>query len=211
MVNKKQHSKLLLARLVLLTGGFLLAVAASGLPVDKITIVLGALGVGIGLGLQNIVNHFVSGVILIFERPFQVGDSIEIGARKGKVKEIGIRHSILLTVEGGEVIVPNGDMLSNQIMNWTLSNNYIRIEIPLRIEATDKWNAISEKITKMIGEDERVLSLREPMIVLNTINANILDFKILVWCKDFYYAESLKSDLIRLLYDTLKTENVELK
>src|SRR6185503_12297236 len=77
--NKGQRSRLLIARLILLCLGYLLAVAASGIPVDKITIVLGALGVGIGLGLQNIVNNFVSGIILIFDRPLQIGDVVEIG------------------------------------------------------------------------------------------------------------------------------------
>ncbi|RYF88840.1 MAG: mechanosensitive ion channel, partial [Chitinophagaceae bacterium] len=85
--NKRQRSRMLIARLVVLCLGYLLAVAASGLPVDKITIVLGALGVGIGLGLQNIVSNFVSGIILIFDRPLQVGDSIEIGDKAGKVRE----------------------------------------------------------------------------------------------------------------------------
>lgn len=210
-VNKRQHSKLLLARLILLTAGFLLAVAASGLPVDKITIILGALGVGIGLGLQNIVNNFVSGVILIFERPFQVGDSIEIGARKGKVKEIGIRHSIILTPEGGEVIVPNGDMLSNQIMNWTLSNDYVRIEIPLKIEAKENWETITEIIKGAVEKDERVLPTREPLVLLNNITANLIDFKIQVWCKDIRESDELKSDLIQLLYSRFKEKEIETK
>ncbi len=210
-VNKKQHSKLLLARLVLLTAGFLLAVAASGLPVDKITIVLGALGVGIGLGLQNIVNNFVSGVILIFERPFQVGDLIEIGARKGKVREIGIRYSILLTADGGEVIVPNGDMLSNQIMNWTLSNDYMRLEIPLKIEAKENWDTITDIIKNVVETDERVLPSREPLVLLNNITADLIDFKVLVWCKEIRDSEDLKSDLIHLLYSRLKEKNIQTK
>jgi len=210
-VNKRQHSKLLLARLVLLTAGFLLAVAASGLPVDKITIILGALGVGIGLGLQNIVNNFVSGVILIFERPFQVGDSIEIGDKKGKVKEIGIRYSILLTADGGEVIVPNGDMLANRIMNWTLSNDYIRIEIPLKIEAKENWDQISGIIKNVVEEDKRVLPTREPIVLLNNLSANQIDFKVLVWCRDLRDAEVLKSDLIEALFSQFKERGIETK
>src|SRR5204862_5029292 len=125
--NKKERSRLLIARLILLCIGYLLAVAASGVPVDKITIIIGALGVGIGLGLQNIVNNFVSGIILIFDRPLQIGDIVEIGDKKGRVKEIGIRTSTLLTEDGAEVIMPNGDVLSHNIVNWTLSNNHARV------------------------------------------------------------------------------------
>ncbi len=96
----KKGSRLVMTRLILIISGFLLAIGASGLPVDKITIVLGALGVGIGLGLQSIVNNLVSGIILIFERPFQIGDYIELNGKKGIVRDIGIRSSRMVTEEG---------------------------------------------------------------------------------------------------------------
>ena len=209
--NKRQHSKLLLVRLILLTVGFFLAVAASGLPVDKITFIIGALGVGIGLGLQNIVNNFVSGVILIFEKPFQVGDTIEIGPRKGIVKEIGIRHSLLLTPEGGEVIVPNGDMLSNQIVNWTLSNDYIRIEIPLKVEAKENWATLNRLIKEAIAAEPRVLTSVEPIILLNSITNDIIDFKALVWCNEIHYADRMKSDLTDSIFELFKKQNIQVK
>ncbi|WP_246474817.1 mechanosensitive ion channel family protein [Pedobacter roseus] len=98
--NKGERSKLLVTRLVLLIGGFLIAVAASGLPIDKITVILGALGVGIGLGLQNIVSNFVSGIILIFDKTIRIGDIVELSDKKGRVKEIGVRASTLLSEEG---------------------------------------------------------------------------------------------------------------
>ncbi|RYF86081.1 MAG: mechanosensitive ion channel, partial [Chitinophagaceae bacterium] len=135
--NKVQRSRLLIARLVLLCVGYLLAVTASGIPVDKITIVLGALGVGIGLGLQNIVSNFVSGIILIFDRPLQIGDIVEIGDKTGKVREIGLRSSTILTADGAEVIIPNGDLLSRQIVNWTLSTNQRRLEIDLSVSGSE--------------------------------------------------------------------------
>ena len=109
--DKGQRSRLMVTRLILLIAGFLLAVAASGLAVDRITVILGALGVGVGLGLQSIVNNFVSGVILIFDRPLRIGDTVDIGDKRGRVKEIGIRSSTLLTEDGAEVIIPNGDVL----------------------------------------------------------------------------------------------------
>ncbi|HMI62720.1 MAG TPA: mechanosensitive ion channel domain-containing protein, partial [Puia sp.] len=132
--DRGQRSRLLVTRLVLLIGGFLLAVAASGLSVDRITVILGALGVGVGLGLQNIVNNFVSGIILIFDRPVRIGDTVEVGDKKGRVKEISIRTSTLLTEDGAEVIIPNGDVLSNHIVNWTLSNNHVRLALSFNIE-----------------------------------------------------------------------------
>ena len=125
--TKGQRSKLMITRLILLIVGFLLAVAASGLELTQITIILGALGVGIGLGLQSIVNNFVSGIILIFDRPLRIGDTVEIGDQKGRVREISVRSSTLLTAEGAEVIIPNGDILSKNIVNWTFSNPNVRV------------------------------------------------------------------------------------
>jgi potassium efflux system protein len=106
-VSKKQHSRLLITRLLVLVGGYLLAIAATGLPIDKITILLGALGIGIGMGLQNVVNNFVSGIILIFDGSLQIGDEIEVSGKAGKVKEIGLRASTLSTADGAEVIIPS--------------------------------------------------------------------------------------------------------
>jgi potassium-dependent mechanosensitive channel len=122
-VSKGQHSRLLITRLLVLLCGYLLAIAASGLPIDKLTFLNGALGVGVGMGLQNVVNNFVSGIILIFDGSLQIGDEIEVSGQAGKVKEIGLRASTLNTADGAEVIIPNGTILSQDIINWTFSNN----------------------------------------------------------------------------------------
>ncbi len=92
------------------TAGFLIAVAAAGIPIDKISILIGALGVGIGFGLQNLVNNLVSGIIIAFERPIQIGDTIEVGGKTGTVQEIGVRSSQINNGEGANIIVPNGDL-----------------------------------------------------------------------------------------------------
>ncbi len=122
----KKGSRLVMMRLIFIIVGFFLAVVASGLPIDKITIVLGALGVGVGLGLQNIVNNLVSGIILIFESPFQIGDYIELNGKKGIVRDMGIRSSRLVTEEGTEIIMPNGDLLSGEVINWTVIRDTAR-------------------------------------------------------------------------------------
>ena len=118
---------------MVLIGGYLLAIAASGLPLDKITILLGALGVGIGMGLQNIVNNFVSGIILIFNGSFKIGDEIEVSGQAGKVKEIGLRASTLTTADGADVIIPNGNILSQNIVNWTFTNDQKRVMVSFNL------------------------------------------------------------------------------
>lgn len=140
-ISKGQHSRLLITRLLVLIGGYLLAIAASGLPIDKLTFLLGALGIGIGMGLQNIVNNFVSGIILIFDGSLQIGDEVEVSGRSGKVKEIGLRSSTLTTADGADVIIPNGNILSQNIVNWTYSNNEKRVM--LRFKTLNPSEAIS--------------------------------------------------------------------
>lgn len=208
--NKAQRSRLLIARLVLLCLGYLLAVAASGVPVDKITIVLGALGVGIGLGLQNIVNNFVSGIILIFDRPLQIGDSVEVGDKTGRVREIGLRSSTLMTADGAEVIIPNGDILSQQIVNYTLTNNQIRLEMDLSISGSKDMEFVSSAIKEAIHASKFVYETREPQILFTKVNDNGYDVKAYFWCADVFKSEETKSDVLILLHQHLETKNLNI-
>ena len=120
--------------LVLLVG-FLIALGLLGVDLTKITIVAGAFSVGLGFGLQNIINNFVSGIILLFERPVKVGDVIQIGDAVGEVRRIGIRASIVRTRDGSDVILPNGNLISNQVTNWTYADRCRAVEIPFNIAA----------------------------------------------------------------------------
>jgi len=208
--NKGQRSRLLIARLILLSLGYLLAVAASGIPVDKITIVLGALGVGIGLGLQNIVNNFVSGIILIFDRPLQIGDLVEVGEKVGRVREIGLRSSTLLTNEGAEVIIPNGDILSTKITNWTLSNSQQRLEMDLSVNGANDMEVVSSTIKKAILSSQYVLPTREPQILFSKINEEGFDLKVFFWCTDAFKSEEAKSEILLLLHDEMKAEKINM-
>ena len=193
--NKQQRSRLLITKLIVLSIGYLLAVAASGIPIDKITIVLGALGVGIGLGLQNIVSNFVSGIILIFDRPLQIGDSVEIGDQQGKVREIGLRSSIIQTKEGAEVIIPNGDLLSQPIVNWTLSNAQQRLELGFRTESGD-MEEVAKKAKELVLSSPFIYPLREPQVLFTKMDADAIEIKVYCWCIDTTKVEEAKSDLL---------------
>lgn len=206
-----QRSKLVMTRLILLALGYLIAVAASGIPVDKITIVLGALGVGIGLGLQNIVNNFVSGVILIFDRPLKVGDSVEVGAHAGRVKEIGLRSSTLVTTDGADVIIPNGDMLSQHITNWTHSNPYRRVDLKLTVQTSDNKDHIVAILKEVIKSADHVLKKREPVVLLENTKENEYVLNVYFWCEDFYKADQTKSEVRYLIYQELKEKGMGIK
>jgi small-conductance mechanosensitive channel len=208
--DKGQRSRLLITRLILLVLGFLVAVAASGLPVDKITVILGALGVGIGLGLQSIVNNFVSGIILIFDRPLRIGDTVEIGSKKGRVKEIGIRTSTLLTEEGSEVIMPNGDVLSQSIVNWTLSNNHARISMNFSIETAPGIDDLKPEIAEIIKGNDKVVERREINVILSHVSSKKTDIKISFWCQDFSKVSSISEDVHSAIYLYLEKKGINI-
>jgi potassium efflux system protein len=208
--NKGHRSRLLITRLILLIGGFLLAIAASGLPVDRITVILGALGVGIGLGLQSIVNNFVSGIILIFDRTLRIGDTVEIGDRKGRVKEISVRSSTLLTPDGAEVIIPNGDILSHNIVNWTLSNNNIRIELSFTIDKLVMAEDIRSLINEILQASPDVLTQKEPEIFINNITSQSTQLKIYFWCKDVTKTELARSEVYSSFYKKLEAKGIKI-
>jgi small-conductance mechanosensitive channel len=208
--DKGQRSRLLITRLILLVVGFLLAVAASGLPIDKITVILGALGVGIGLGLQSIVNNFVSGIILIFDRPLRIGDTVEIGDKKGRVKEIGIRSSTLLTEEGAEVIMPNGDVLSRNIVNWTLSNNHARVALNFSIERVPGTDVLKPEILDIIKSNEKVVEKREIEVTVSNINAKKTDIRILFWCRDISKVSAISEEVRSAVYTHLEKKGINI-
>ena len=198
-------------RLGILAVGLFLATLASGLPVDKIAIVLGALGVGIGLGLQNIINNLVSGVILIFERPFQVGDYIEVNGKTGRVKDIGIRASKLISQAGSEIILPNGDLLSGHVINWTLSNNHIRTELGLSLGPDADLNQARQLITAEILNNPNTLHKLAPEILLSSVNTTGYDLKVLFWINNIRQEQALKSELLASIYQHLTQAGIAMR
>jgi len=181
-VTKGQHSRLLITRLLVLIGGYLLAIAASGLPIDKLTFLLGALGVGIGMGLQAIVNNFVSGIILIFDGSLQIGDEIEVSGQAGKVKEIGLRASTLNTADGAEVIIPNGVILSQNIVNWTYSNDQKRVTLTFSLSGEElDANVINEVINDTMKVVPSVIAHRKPVILYTKVTPESCSLTIRFW------------------------------
>jgi small-conductance mechanosensitive channel len=206
--NKGQRSRLMIVKLILLVGGFLLAVAASGLAVDKITVILGALSVGIGLGLQSIVNNFVSGIILIFDKTLNIGDTVEIGDKKGRVRQISMRSSRLLTADGAEVIIPNGSILSNNFINWSLNENYIRVELNFTVDKIPK--DIREAIAGILKSIDDVVIKKEPEILISTVTSQSTQLKIYFWCDDVTVRDKTRSEAYAAVSKYLEGEGIKI-
>jgi potassium-dependent mechanosensitive channel len=208
LVSKKQHSRLLITRLIILVCGYLIAIAASGLPVDKLTIVLGALGVGIGMGLQNVVNNFVSGIILIFDGSLQIGDEIEVSGQAGKVKEIGLRASTLSTSDGAEVIIPNGNILSQNITNWTYSNDQKRVMIWFTLSGKElDSNVINEVINNTIINIPGVLPQKKPVIIYNRATPDNCTITVRIW-STISNIDSVKSQAMLKLSEAFEAKKI---
>lgn len=161
--------------------GFFIALAAIGIDLSQISIVVGALGVGIGFGLQNVVNNFISGLILIFERPINIGDTVEFGTNIGKVSRIGLRSSVVRSFQGAEMIVPNGNLIAAEVINWTLSDQKRRIDLPLGVAYGTDPQTVIDLLTKTISSLDYIDAEPEPWVTFEQFGESSLDFKIRCW------------------------------
>jgi len=204
-------SSMLLIRIGVLTLGILVAFTASGIALDKLAIIIGALGVGIGFGLQTIVNNLVSGIILAFEKPIQIGDIIEIGTRQGVVKEIGIRASKISTFDGSDVIVPNGDLLSQQLINWTHDNKQNRrVELIVGVAYGTDLERARKLILETMSGREGVQTHPEPQVFVHLLNSSSVDLRVLFWAADIHTWVDLKSKVLTDIHASLNREGIQI-
>ncbi|MCA6075505.1 mechanosensitive ion channel family protein [Fulvivirga sedimenti] len=208
--QKRTANLSVILRFFIITLGFLLALAVSGIPLDKITIILGALSVGIGFGLQNIVNNLISGLILIFERPIQSGDIVEVQQTMGIVKDIGIRSSVIKTYDGAEVIVPNGDLISNSVVNWTLSNKHRRAEVRVGVAYGSDATKTIEVLAAVVADHDKILKLPKPMVLFDGFGDSSLDFRVLFWTSDIDSWLATRSEILTEVYDALAKAKIEI-
>jgi potassium efflux system protein len=206
-INKRQHSRLLITRLVVLIVGYLLAVAASGMPLDKLSILLGALGVGVGLGLQNIVSNFVSGIILIFDKPIQIGDVVDISSESGRVKSMGLRTTKINASNGAEIIIPNGNLLSQNITNWTYTDNFKLVEVSIEITGDSSPEAINSIINESLQTIPLVNDTKPSQIYYTAISEGKFKIQIKFWCS-IYKTEETVSNARQVLFSNFKAKGL---
>lgn len=210
VLRRKNRTSALIIRIGVFTVGFLLAVAASGFPLDKLTIIISAFGVGIGFGLQNIVNNLVSGLILAFEKPINIGDVIEVDGHTGTMKEIGIRSSKVITGDGSEVIIPNGDFISHQVVNWTLSNSNRQIDLRVITAYGVDVHKVRELFKGLLLNREDIMSTPAPAVFVNNVSESAVEFKLLFWEADISSTGELRSKILTEVYELISRENIPL-
>ncbi len=201
-------SWLLLIRISIITIGVLLAFAAAGIPMDRLAIILGALSVGIGFGLQSLVNNLVSGLILAFEKPINVGDVVEFGGQSGTMKSIGFRSSIITTWDGADVIIPNGNLLDKHVINWTMGNSHRRVEIATGVPYGTNLEKTKKLVLGLLAADKRIMVPPAPLVLIKDFNGSAIDISILFWIENFNTWIEIKSDIIQAIDEAFKKEGI---
>ncbi|MDB4584372.1 mechanosensitive ion channel, partial [Draconibacterium sp.] len=201
-------SWLLLVRIGIITAGIVIAFRSAGFPTDRLTMIISALGVGIGFGLQTLVNNLVSGIIIAFEKPVNLDDIVEIGGQAGKMKSIGIRSSVISTWDGSDVIIPNGDLLNQHLVNWTLGSNKRRTEIQVGVAYDTDLEKTKSLITEVLSKDKQVLKNPHPAILFTRFNDSSIDVSIKYWIGHFIYGHDIKSNLIMAIDKVFKENGI---
>lgn len=209
--SRKQRlgSSVLLIRLGVLMIGFFIGMTAAKIPFDRIAIVLGALSVGIGFGLQTIINNLVSGIILAFERPIQIGDEIQVGELSGTVKDVGIRASKIQAYDGSEIVMPNGDLLSKSLINWTLSDKKRRVELIIGVGYGSDMKQVKTILEEVVSGD-RILKAPAPRVYMQTFNDSSVDFRVLFWVESMDIWIDVRAEVMSAIFEKFAEHDIEI-
>jgi potassium-dependent mechanosensitive channel len=182
-----------------------------GFNMTRLTILAGAVGVGLGFGLQNIINNFVSGIILLFERPVKVGDVIQLDSTEGVVTHIGIRASIIRTTNGPEIIMPNGKLISDPVTNWTFSRRHRLIRIPISTVAGVDARRVLAVLKEAADAQSAIMRDPPPQTLFIGFTGGALNFELRVWTDQINDWMQIHSDLATAINSALIAQNISIK
>ena len=193
---------------LVILAGFVLASGVAGIDLTKFGFLAGALGVGVGFGLQNVVSNFISGLILLFERPIQAGDMVDVAGAAGTVTQIGIRASTVRTFEGADVIVPNADLISKSVTNWTGSNPDRRFDVSVGVAYGSPLETTAQALLSAARRTPGVLSTTAPEAFFQSFGDSALGWTLRVWVR-MDESPKVLSDLKRAVSEELGKEKIE--
>ncbi len=188
---------------------FVVIIQAAGIDLSTLTVIFGALGIGIGFGLQSIINNFVSGLVILIERPVKVGDRVEVGDLEGDITEIALRATTVMTNEGVAVIVPNSQLISQQVVNRSLQDRRIRFRIPIGVDYASDPNTVREVLLSVADQHPGVLKLPEPTVIFDRFGESSLDFFLWVWTESYANRPNIfRSELNFAIHAALKQAGI---
>ncbi len=188
----------------------LLALSTLGIDLTKLALIAGALSVGIGFGLKDIVNNFVSGLILLFERPIKMGDWVIVGELEGKVKQINVRSTEIETFSRASVIIPNADLLQNAVVNWTHKSAFGRIEIPIGVAYDSDIEQVETMLLECAGERSEVLSWPAPFVYFNDFGESSLDFQLYAFVDNIESRKRVSSEIRKCILQKFRQAGIEI-
>jgi len=196
---------------LILTIGFIVIIQTVGINLSSLTILLGALGVGIGFGLQNVTNNFVSGIIILFERPIKVGDRIDVAGVAGNVIKISMRATTIITNDNVSIIVPNSEFISSTVINWSHTDRNVRFNFPVGVAYKEDPEKVKNLLLEVAGENEGVLKNPGPDVLFNDYGDSSLNFNLRVWTSRYIDRPGvLKSQLYYEIFKRFKEAGVEI-
>lgn len=194
----------------ILAFGIFMALGLAGIDLKSFAVLAGALGIGIGFGLQNIVNNFISGLILLFERPIKIGDMIVLDGEWGTVRKIGLRSTTVETFDLSEVIVPNSLLVSEKVTNWTLSSEQSRIVVPVGVAYGSPLEKVLGILYDAAQVHPKVLDSPPPSAIFTAFGASSLDFELRVWATSVNDRLTIRNDLLLYIDRRFREEGVEI-
>lgn len=194
----------------IITFGFLAVLSLLGMRVQNFVVVLGALGVGIGFGLQDIINNFLSGLILLFERPVKVGDLIVVNDEWGTINKIGLRSTTVQTIENAEIIVPNSQLISEKVTNWTHSSSMARLKVPVGVAYGSDVPLVMKILSEIATSHTDVVETKAPAILFTGFGASSLDFEIRTHIDDINKSFRIRSEILQEIDSRFREAKIEI-
>lgn len=200
-----------LTRYVLLFFGSIAIVQSTGLDLSSLVLVGGAVGIGIGLGFQRIANDFISGLILLIERPVKVGDRVEVAQVVGDVTKIGLRATTIVTNDNIAIIVPNSEFTTNAVTNWTYTDRDVRFHLAVGVAYNSDPELVRTVLLEVAAEHNGVLKRPQPDVIFLGFGDSSLNFELRVWTNTYITLPSLlRSDLYFSIWKKIKSHNIEI-
>lgn len=194
-----------------ITVGFAVILQTAGIDLSALTVLAGALGIGVGFGLQNIANNFISGLIILFERPIKVGDRIDVGGVTGDVVEISPRATTVVTNDNIAVIVPNSEFISSKVTNWSYTNRDVRLNFPIGVSYKSDPEQVRRALLEVAAAHSGVLSQPNPDVLLQEFGDSSINFVLRVWTRDYTTAPGvLRSEINYAIWKKFQAENIEI-
>jgi small-conductance mechanosensitive channel len=202
-------SIVLMLRLFVLASGFIIGMIIAGIPLNSVGLFFGALGVGIGFGLQGLIGNLISGIIIAFEKPVYVGDIIEVENQRGRVTDIGLRAIKVDTGDGAEYLIPNSSLTGQTLKNWTLTSNHFKVEELIQLDLSNDAGKVIETLEAALKDMPGVLTAPAPAVRLREITPNALVFTVYCWVNDIIKGRTAQNNLLLRIHEALESAGIK--